>query len=254
MVLKGEAEFPDGTFLRNPFGICYSKSGDSLYVADVEHHRILSIKPDGTTKTLVGDYKCSSQRLCGPHDVIEEKNGLVIADTFSHQVKSFSFEDSKLSTLAGSSEGFNDGNLEEAKFSKPMGVTVDNKGNIYVCDTGNYKIRKVTPQGVVTTIAGSSKGHEDGLGKEAKFGRPTGIKYAKSGYLYVTDNDPPCLRKISPTGQVSTITGTGLGHADGPAGKSKFYVLGGLAFDPNTEELLVVDTYNNVIRRVQEVK
>jgi len=224
-----------------------------MYVADVENHRICVVKPDGSLKTLVGGSRNpdNANRLCGPHDVAEEKNGLVIADTFSHRIRYYSLEDGKLTTIAGSTEGYSDGSSEDAKFNKPMGISVDTKGNIYVCDTYNYKIRKISPQGVVLTLAGSTKGHEDGPGKDAKFGKPTGIICTKSGHLFVTDNDPPCIRKISPTGHVNTITGKVMGNADGIADKSKFYVLGYICLD--NDDLLVVDTYNHAIKKISLV-
>jgi len=92
----------------------------------------------------------------------------------------------KVSTLAGSSSGYEDGTGENAKFKYPTGVAVDGSGNIYIADYGNHKIRKITPNGVVTTLAGSTQGFEDG-NTSPKFNHPIDVAVDTNGNVYVAD-------------------------------------------------------------------
>ena len=103
-----------------------------------------------------------------------------------------------VSTFAGSgTEGYKDTGTE-AKFDGPRGVTVDSSGNLYVADSGNHRIRKITSTGVVTTLAGSTEGHHDATGTEAQFDNPFGVAVDSSGNLYVADSNNNRIRKITP--------------------------------------------------------
>ena len=96
-----------------------------------------------------------------------------------------------------------------ASFKSPQGIAVDQADNIYVADTENHIIRKITPAGVVSTIAGAAgvSGSADGDGSEARFLRPTGIATDSAGNVYVADNGNSTVRKITPAGMVSTVMG-----------------------------------------------
>ncbi len=130
--------------------------------------------------------------------------------------------------------GWTDGSGSAARFSSPSGVTVDGAGNLYVADSGNFTIRKVTPEGVVTTLAGSpwTPGTNDGTGNLAQFAGPTRVAVDPAGNVYVADSGNYTIRKVTPEGVVSTLAGNGTpGHADGVGNAAYFLFLGGVATD-----------------------
>ena len=134
----------------------------------------------------------------------------------------FSLSDS-VSTIAGtSSAGHIDGPGSSARFDNPSGVAVDRQGNIYVADYDNHCIRKIDPNGNVSTIAGTgSPGHTDGPGTSARFNYPSGVAVDLQGNVYVADYINHRIRKIDPYGNVTTIAGTGSqGNTDGPGTSS----------------------------------
>ena len=102
----------------------------------------------------------------------------------------------RVSTLAGSTGGYADGTGAGAKFANPHGIAVDATGNVYVADSFNHRIRKVSPIGVVTTVAGSTAGYADGTGLEARFNQPSGIMIDASGIAWVADMGNRRIRKI----------------------------------------------------------
>jgi glucose/arabinose dehydrogenase len=105
-----------------------------------------------------------------------------------------------VTTFAGGSSGSTDGTGADARFAYPSGVAVDGDGNVYVADRSNHTIRKITPAGVVTTLAGAagSYGSADGRGPLARFNRPVGVAVDGDGNLYVTDRQNHTIRKITP--------------------------------------------------------
>ncbi|TEB40840.1 hypothetical protein D0809_28560, partial [Flavobacterium circumlabens] len=110
-------------------------------------------------------------------------------------------------TFAGSGTyGFADGSAATASFRSPIGVAVDASGNVYVADTNNHKIRKITPAGVVSTLAGSGiPGFANGTGVAVQFVFPSGVAVDASGNVYVADTNNYMIRKITPEGVVSTL-------------------------------------------------
>lgn len=140
--------------------------------------------------------------------------------------------------------GSADGLGTEATFSNPLGVCVDNAGNIFIADANNNLIRKITPAGLVSTIAGSGlRGKADGPDKSASFNFPTGIICDDAGNLFVCDQFNAMIRKITPAGIVSTLAGgNGYGLRDGPAGTATFSQPWDATLD-NNGNLYVVDAY-----------
>jgi sugar lactone lactonase YvrE len=151
--------------------------------------------------------------------------------------------------LAGAANGQGAASL----FNSPSGIAVDGSGNIYVADSGNGTIRKVTPTGLVTTIAGTagSVGHQDGTGASALFGYPYAVAVDGNGNLYVSDSEFNTIRKITPAGVVTTLAGTpGItGHADGVGPAAQFNKPAGVGVDGNGN-VYVADSVNQTVRKI----
>lgn len=158
-------------------------------------------------------------------------------------------DDYTVITLAGSTDGFADGSGTSAKFSGPMGLAADAQGNIYVADHINYRIRKITPAGTVSTLAGNGVfGYADGSGDSVQFTGPRDVATDGQGNVYVTEEFR--IRKISPVGNVSTLTGGNTdGFADGPLSSAKFGSLTGIAIDGQAN-IYVADYGNQRIRKI----
>lgn len=157
-----------------------------------------------------------------------------------------------VSTFAGSgSAGNSDGNGVNASFTYPVGVAVDASGNVYVADYYGNIIRKITSAGVVTTLAGSGvEGKLDGTGVSASFSGPSGITVDTFGNVYVADTLNHSIRKISTSGQVTTIAGSGfIGNVNGTGIGSSFFGPAGIVVDP-LGNLYVGDTNNDMIRKI----
>jgi hypothetical protein len=153
------------------------------------------------------------------------------------------------STLyAGGSAGSMDGNGIRAQFGAPEAFAITDDGTMYVADTQNSLIRKIAPDGTVTTIAGQVRdaGSADGPAGQNKIGYPTGIDVDTSGNVYISDRGNDRIYRLAPDGQLTTIAGSGSGYADGPSREAAFFDPGGLALMGN--EIWVADKENNAIR------
>ena len=188
-----------------------------------------------------------------PHGIaVDSEGNIFIADRFNHKIRKLSPE-GIVSTIAGSGLlGANDGVGNAASFNEPWGICIGNDGNIYVADTRNNKIRKITPQGVVTTFAGSGNyGTTDAFGTSATFGNPTGIEMDSNGNLFIADHLTHIIRKIDPAGEVTTFAGMAYtaGALDGIGSNALFYRPYGLTID-NQGNILVADEWNHRIRKI----
>ncbi|MFV0606097.1 MAG: IPT/TIG domain-containing protein [Niabella sp.] len=155
-----------------------------------------------------------------------------------------------VSTFAGNSMGFADGAGAAAKFNTPSGIAMGKDGNLYVADRANHKIRKITPDGVVSTLAGGAAGYYDGVGGAAKFDVPLGIAVDTNNNVYVADFNNHAIRKITPNGQVTTVAGgIGGGWQDGTATVAKFYTPFALSVTGDGT-IYVADWGNNLLRRI----
>ena len=160
-----------------------------------------------------------------------------------------------VTTIAGTAgvTGSSDGEGSAAQFLVPRGVAVDGLGNIYVADMGNSTIRKITPAGVVTTLAGTAgvTGSSDGTGAAAQFSNPFGVAVDGLGNVYVADTGNGTIREITPSGVVTTIAGTAgaTGSANGTGSAAQFLYPKGVAVD-GSGNVYVADTLNSLIRKI----
>lgn len=217
---NGQIAFANGigtsaTF-SNPRGLALDSNGN-LYVADDSNHRIRKITPDGVVTTFAGndtagtqDGQGTSATFKAPNHVVFDSNGnLYVSDHGAHNIRKIT-PGGLVSTFAGSgSEGSTDATGTNASFSILHGIVFDTANNLYVADYGNNKVRKITPAGVVSTLAGNgSSGSMDGSASQATFNHPAGIAIDSKGNLYMADGGG-CIRKITQLGDVTTLIGTG---------------------------------------------
>lgn len=243
-----------------PTGMAFDQAG-ALYVADTLNHTIRKITGQGVVSTFAGmagtagsaDGVGTAAQFYKPTGIAIDSTGNVyVADRDNDTIRKIT-PAGVVTTLAGlaQQEGWVDGVGENARFAYPTDLAVDATGNLYVTDLGNYLIRKVTPAGVVTTIAGGrwQSGHADGTGSEARFTIPSGIAVDSSGNLYVADTST--IRKITPQGVVTTLAGrpNTLGSTDGYGTEATFYRPRGLSFD-GAGNLYVVDSGTHLLRQI----
>jgi len=253
------AGYIDGTgtaaqFYR-PVGVAVDALGN-VYVADYNNHRIRKITPAGVVSTFAGsaqgyaDGTGTAAQFNFPTGVAVDASGNVyVADRNNHKIRKIT-PAGVVTTVAGSTAGYIDGTGTAAQFYSPGGVVVDSSSNIYVADLSNHKIRKITPAGVVTTVAGSTAGYIDGTGTAARFNNPYNIALDSSGNKYVADLSNHKIRKITPAGVVTTVAGGAQGYADGTGTAALFYNPIGVAVDNASGNIYVGDYNNNRIRKI----
>ncbi len=231
-----------------PFGIAVDLSGN-VFVSDFSaNHTIRKITPTGVVTTFAGsaglagstDATGAAARFTNPTDLaLDTAGNLYVADRGNHTVRKIS-PAGVVTTLAGSAglSGSTDGAGSVARFNRPQGIAVDSSGNVFVSDSDNHTIRKITAAGVVTTLAGSagSFGNVDGAGSAARFRFPYAMAVDAAGHVFVDDYGNGTIRKITPAGVVITVA-TGFNLAQG------------LALDP-AGNLLVADSDNHVVRKL----
>jgi len=163
------------------------------------------------------------------------------------------YEPYTFTSFVGSVQGYADGTGSAAKFFSPSGIAADSTGNIYVADFNNNAIRKITPAGVVTTLAGhpGTSGSADGTGNAAQFYSPTAVVPDTNGNVYVADTYNATIRKVTPAGVVTTIAGQAgnWNWADGNGANALFAMPRGLTIDASGN-LYVADGINRVIRKI----
>lgn len=199
--------------------------------------------------TVAGDGSPSG--FSDPFGVAVAKDGTIyVADAGeSNRIRKIS-PDGNVTTLAGGSEGFTDGVGPAASFNTPSALAVGPDGSLFVADTGNNRIRKITPEGQVSTVAGDgTAGYVDGPAAKAQFNGPIGLAVSEGGDIYVADTYNDVIRMITTEGQVTTIAGAGApGYADGEQKAARFDTPCGIVIVNNT--LIVADTGNDLLRRV----
>jgi PKD repeat protein len=244
-----------------PSGLAIDTAGN-LYVADTLNNTVRKISPSGAVTTLAGtagrtssvDGSATSARFEDPYSVAVDGSGnLYVADATDHSIRKVT-SDGTVTTLAGKggSFGSTDGTGSAARFKAPLGIAADNAGNVYVADTGNSTLRKITATGVVTTVAGSAGagGSTDGTGTAARFMSPYGVTVDGAGNVYVVESTA-AVRKVTATGVVTTLAGTNgtNGFTNGTGSAARFSVPFDIAVD-GAGNLYVSDHGNHAVRMV----
>jgi sugar lactone lactonase YvrE len=199
------------------------------------------------------DGAAGQARFADPYGVAVDAGGvLYVADAGDNNRIRRVGRDGRVSTLAGSAEGFADGAGAAAQFHTPSGLALDRAGNLYVADTGNHAIRRISPQGVVTTLAGTGvAGFRDGPAAHAQFNGPIGVAVDAMGRVYVADTYNDRIRVIQTDGQVSTLAGGERpGYQDGAGSEAHFDTPTALVVD-EAGVVWVADSRNDVIRRIE---
>jgi len=213
--------------------------------------RVHLLAGDGQDGALDGAAPAS--RFSDPYGVaIGPRGAIYVADGGEANRIRVVQPDGAVSTLAGGKEGFIDGLGTAAAFNTPSAIALDHLGNLYVADTGNHAIRRIAPDGAVTTLAGNgSPGYVDGIGRAAQFNGPVGIAVDDAGIVYVADTYNDRIRRIAQDGTVTTLAGTGKPNLfDGPGTAAAFDTPSALAVD-HDGNLYIADTGNNAVRRLR---
>lgn len=248
-----------------PSGLAIGPRGD-LFIADFSSSRIRSISvPVGAVATLAGSAVPGlvnsqaplSASFRAPAGLAVNRAGDVfVADSGNHVIRRIAAGSGEVTTWAGSGvAGHADGAGLQAQFNNPRGLAIDAQDNLYVADTGNHTIRRISPAGVVSLLAGSpgSPGRTDGAASSARFNGPAGVAISPQGVLVVADTQNHLIRALTTTGQVVTVAGSGqAGFQDGSGDLASFSLPLGVSVDAQAI-LYVADSGNHVIRQVQMV-
>jgi sugar lactone lactonase YvrE len=277
---------PDGqvstlvrTGLWRPSGVAVGPDGN-VYFTDTQHNAIKQATPAGVVTVVAGsnspfshgnrDGYGFSALFSNPFGLaVDNAGNIFVTDTGDNTIRriapfgtnwmvsTIAGDISKTNSSGGILGGSTDGTNTVAQFKGPNGLAVDSGGNLFVADTGNYTIRKITPMGtnwVTTTLAGNvgSSGNANGTNTVARFNGPLGVAVDGAGNLLVADSSNSLIRKVTPVGTnwVVTTVGGGSGHGtnDGLGTAARFYQPAGLVVDA-TGTLFVADTSNNRISK-----
>jgi uncharacterized protein (TIGR03437 family) len=213
----GDGGSPLATALRGPRAVCADRAA-SVYIVDTSNHRVLRVPPGGVVQTVAGNGSPGDSGDGGPAQLaqlnqpsacaLDSYGNLYIADTLNNQIRKVSAAGT-ISTVAGGAGGQgglgDEGPAISASFGAPAGVAVDDSGNLYIADTGNHRIRQVTPDGVIHTIAGTGLpgfSGDGGPALSATINTPGGLFLDGSGALYFADIANDRVRRLVPDSTV----------------------------------------------------
>ena len=232
-----------------------------MYVADYNNYTIRKITPAGQVSTFAGKAEFDGDqngtgeqaRFDLPNDVaVDSNNNVYVADSYNHKIRIIE-PSGVVTTFAGSGwPGSSDGVGTAATFRYPISLDFDAARNLYVADWGNNLIRKITPTGQVTTVAGlrNQSGYRDGDKNTALFDEMIAIAARPDGTLYVLESGSHAVRRIDTNGNVSTVAGRydSPGNVDATGDSARFYWPQAIDVD-GEGRVLIADTYNQNIRR-----
>lgn len=250
----------------NPFGIAADNAGN-LYIADTYNNRVRKVTADGSIITVAGtgngNYSgdggsAINAELAQPTGVAVDSNGnLYIADSGNNRIRKVTTA-GIISTIAGTGvAGYSGdgGNAIDAQLDGPFGVALDSQGALYISDRINNRVRKVTADGIISTVAGTGVDGYSGDGGSAvlaQLGRPNGITLDSQDNLYIADYDNERVRMVSKGGIISTVAGNGNNAYtgdDGPAVSAGLRGPAGVAVD-DSGSLYIIELLNQVVRKV----
>jgi sugar lactone lactonase YvrE len=262
---SGTATFAEGTGTGASFNIPLGVAVDvarNVYVADGGNNRIRKISPAGVVSTLAGSGTAAfaegtgaSASFNGPRAVaVDTSDNVYVADQINQRVRIVTPAGAVL-TLAGSGIAtFADGTGAAASFKYPAGLAV-NGGDVWVADSSNQRVRKVTSGGTVTTLAGSAAftPFANGTGAAASFSGPQDVALDAAGNAYVADQNNHRIRKVTRAGVVTTLAGSGTpSFNDGLADVAEFNSPAGVVVD-TADNVYVTDKNNNRLRKITSV-
>jgi sugar lactone lactonase YvrE len=216
-----------------PVAVAVDKSGN-VYVADRDNHTVRLIDPSGKVTILAGtgaagfaEGPAASAQFNQPYGVALSPDDkiLYIADYLNHAIRALDLGTKRVTTLAGNGKaGFANGKGDQAQFNQPYNVKIGAGGRLYVPDQNNHAVRRIDPDGTVSTVAGNGQsGFANGRGTDARFNNPTGLIVGADGIVYVADRNNHRIRAVNSTGEVTTIAGDGTeGFQDGAGPAAKF--------------------------------
>jgi sugar lactone lactonase YvrE len=251
----GEVSVIGNASIKDPIGLAVGAKG-RVVVADADGNGVYQIAATGAV-TALGQPAAGSATspFTTPTSVAVDRAGNVfVTDNGNNAIRKVA-ADGTVTTFAGKggAGGSADGKGDAARFSTPRGLAIDGKDNLYVADEGNSNIRKITPEGVVSTLAGGAgqTGSNDGTGTAAHFASPRGLAADAAGNVYVADTDNHTIRKITPAGVVTTLAGKpgDAGSANGKGAEARFSEPRSAAVDAEGN-VFVADTGNATIRMI----
>jgi len=259
--------------LANPVGVAVDVAGN-LFIADTNNSRVRRVSTSGIITTVAGNGvlgfagdggAATSAQLANPTGVAVDGSGnLFVADTNSNVTPAANNRIRKVSpnglitTVAGNgSWGFSGdgGPATSAQLATPAGVALDGSGNLFIADSRNGRVRKVSASGVITTVAGNGAAGSSGDGgpaTSAQLGGPDGVAVDASGNLWIADGVTSLVRKVSTNGIITTVAGNGFSSFSGdggPATSARLSIPAGVAIDV-AGNLVIADSGNSRIRKV----
>jgi uncharacterized protein (TIGR03437 family) len=264
--LSTKTEPAAGQVLLGPDGAAWDQSGN-LFISDCSNNRVRKLTPDGNIVTVAGSglqgfsgdggIATAASLNCPIGLIFDSAGNLIIADTYNNRIRELRL-DGTITTIAGNGDSVYSGDgvsATNAALNLPADVALDANGNLYICEFLGQRVRKVTTAGIISTVAGNGvAGYsgDGGLATNATLNYPSGVGVDAAANLYIADSSNNAIRKVSASGIIATLAGTGAAGFSGdagPASKASLSYPTSVASDASGN-LLVADNGNNRIRRI----